>query len=352
MNPQDADFERTIGLAEIALGQMKELGVAANPRNFEIWYTYAGGSNAALNVEINATLSRAGSISPAELEELYLKHFSAARIGEKLDKVGEQMAGEIEQVMSMINAAIGSANSYSASLAGASETIGGEPDREQIRVIVETLVHATREVENANHNLQQRLTDSRQEIRELQENLEVVRTESLTDPLTTLANRKYFDESASRLLKEAEAKDQPLSVILTDIDHFKKFNDTYGHLTGDQVLRLVAVALKHNVKGQDVAARYGGEEFAVILPKTTLDSALTAAEHIRKAVQAKELVRRSTGETLGRVTISLGVALWRKGDTLASLIERADTCLYAAKAAGRNCVIPETVLEKLPAKVA
>jgi diguanylate cyclase len=129
---------------------------------------------------------------------------------------------------------------------------------------------------------------------------------------------------------------------MTDIDHFKNFNDTWGHLTGDQVLRLVAMSLKQNVKGQDIAARYGGEEFAVILPNTVLRSALTVADHIRRAVMSKELMKRSTGQNLGRVTISLGCATARKGDTVQSLIARADACLYAAKRNGRNRVICET----------
>jgi len=129
--------------------------------------------------------------------------------------------------------------------------------------------------------------------------------------------------------------------MMTDIDHFKKFNDSYGHLTGDQVLRLVAISAKQNVKGQDIAARYGGEEFAIILPNTVLRSALTVADHIRRAVMTKELMKRSTGEHLGRVTISVGVAMLQHGDTAQSLIERADTCLYAAKRNGRNRVICE-----------
>ena len=105
------------------------------------------------------------------------------------------------------------------------------------------------------------------------------------------------------------------------------------------------MALKQNVKGQDVATRYGGEEFVVLLPKTALMAAVTVADHIRRAVMGKELMRRSTGETLGRVTISLGVASWQKGDTVAALLERADSCLYAAKHAGRNCVVAETALD-------
>jgi diguanylate cyclase len=133
-----------------------------------------------------------------------------------------------------------------------------------------------------------------------------------------------------------------MSLLMTDIDHFKTFNDTYGHLTGDQVLRLVALSVKQNVKGQDIAARYGGEEFAVILPNTVLRSAVTVADHIRRAVMSKELMKRSTGEHLGRITISVGVATMRPGDNAQSLIGRADACLYAAKRTGRNRVICET----------
>jgi diguanylate cyclase len=190
--------------------------------------------------------------------------------------------------------------------------------------------------------LEQRLSASKEEINQLQEHLAVVRTESLTDPLTGLSNRKDFDERLSHAIEEATERSEALSLIMPDIDHFKAFNDTWGHLTGDQVLRLVATSLKQNVKGQDTAARYGGEEFGVILPNTVLRAALTVADHVRRAVMSKELMKRSTGQNLGRVTISLGVATLHKGDTAQTLIARADACLYAAKRNGRNRVICET----------
>ena len=121
---------------------------------------------------------------------------------------------------------------------------------------------------------------------------------------------------------------------MTDIDHFKNFNDSFGHLTGDQVLRLVAMSVKQNVKGQDTAARYGGEEFAIILPNTVLRSAITVADHIRRAVMTKELMKRSTGEHLGRVTISIGVATLHKSDT-AQIADRAHRRLPLCRQAPR-----------------
>ncbi len=348
MTASGDDHERTMAFAEIALGQIRALRQPATPRNYEVWYTYATGYNPSLNETINETLTRNGSLTPADIEQIYESYLSPTRLSERIDKVGSRVMDEIEQVMAMVDAAVGSASNYSESLAGVSQKLGNAPDRDSLRGIVESLVQTAKDMEVVNQKLEARLTESKQEINTLQENLEVVRTESLTDPLTSLANRKYFDQALGKAIADAGAKNEALSLLMTDIDHFKSFNDTFGHLTGDQVLRLVALSVKQNVKGQDIAARYGGEEFAVVLPNTVLRSGVTVADHIRRAVMTKELMKRSTGEHLGRVTISIGVATLRAGDTPQTLIGRADACLYAAKRNGRNRVISETDPEVSP----
>jgi diguanylate cyclase len=336
------EHERTMAFCEIALGQIKALRQAATPRNYEIWYAYATGYQPSLNQKINETLQQTGGLTDSDLEQIYETFLSPTRLTERIDKVGNQVMGEIEQVMAMIDAAAGSASSYTESLVGMSEKLDSSKDREGLRTIVESLVQTAKEMEVSNHKLEERLHASKQEIDELQVNLAAVRTESLTDPLTQLANRKLFDNTLEQAIADARASNEPLSLLMTDIDHFKNFNDSFGHLTGDQVLRLVAMSVKQNVKGQDTAARYGGEEFAIVLPNTVLRSAITVADHIRRAVMTKELMKRSTGEHLGRVTISIGVATWRKSDTAQTLIERTDACLYAAKRHGRNRVMCET----------
>jgi diguanylate cyclase len=335
------DHERTMAFAEIALEQMKALAQPAVPRNYEIWYTYATGYNLALNHRINEIIKQKAALTQDELDQLFESYLSPSRVTERIDKVGTQVMGEIEQVMAMIDAAAGDANSYTESLADMGEKIVQSQDREGLRAIVESLVQATKEMETSNQRLEARLNASKREIRELQQNLEVVRTESLTDPLTQLSNRKFFDTAIAQAIAEAEGRAEPLSLLMADIDHFKTFNDTYGHPTGDQVLRLVAMSLRQNVKSSDTAARYGGEEFSVVLPNTTLLAAITVADQIRRAVMTKDLMKRSTGERLGRITISVGVATLRKNDTTQSLIERADACLYAAKRQGRNRVVNE-----------
>src|SRR5581483_4871032 len=334
MTGRAEDYERAIGYADIAIGQMKALRHPCTPRNYEIWYTYATGYHPALNTQINATLKAKGTITEADLAQIYDDYLSPSRLTNRIDEVGSQVKNEIDHVMTMIDAVAGNASSYSESLAGATEQLALSKDREGLRAIVENLVATTKAMERSNQQLEERLIASKKEINELQSSLEAVRTESLMDPLTQLANRKYFDITLEKAISDALEKCEPLSLMMTDVDHFKKFNDSFGHLTGDQVLRLVALSVKHNVKGKDTAARYGGEEFAVVLPNTVLRAATTVADHIRREVMSKELMKRSTGEHLGHVTISVGVATLHKGDTPQSLIERADSCLYAAKRNG------------------
>jgi len=341
--PLPADeHEHTMAFADIALGQIKALRQPAIPRNYEVWYTYATGHSPSLNQTINETLAQNGTLSDADLEQIYAAYISPTRLGDKIDNVGSRVMDEINQLATMMDAAAGSASSYTENLATVSDKLGTAKDRDALRAIVQTLVTTATQMKENNRTLEERLNASREEINQLQKNLAQVRNESLTDPLTSLANRKHFDQQLTEIMAEAAERNEPLSLAMADIDHFKTFNDTWGHPTGDQVLRLVAMALKQNVKGQDIASRYGGEEFAIILPNTVLRSAVIVADHIRRAVMSKELVKRSTGQNLGRVTVSIGVATTRQDDTPQSLIARADACLYAAKRNGRNRVICES----------
>jgi diguanylate cyclase len=335
------EHERTLAFAEVALGQIKSLRQTAIPRNYEIWYVYATGYNSPLNKIINETLARNGKLTEADLEQIYDTYLSQIKTTDRIDKVGARVIGEIDDVMTLITGALAVSAGYEDSLSGAAEKLAAAKNRDQIKAIIESLVHSTREMRETNKALEDRLQLSKTEISNLQQSLDAIRVESLTDPLTGLGNRKYFDRSIERAVQIAIESGEPLSLLMFDIDHFKSFNDSYGHLTGDQVLRLVGLSLKQTIKGQDITARYGGEEFAVVLPNTGLRQALTVADHIRRAVMAKELKKKSTGEILGRVTISVGVSILKPDDDTDSLIERADACLYAAKRNGRNRVICE-----------
>nr|WP_243846400.1 GGDEF domain-containing protein [Rhizomicrobium palustre] len=193
-------------------------------------------------------------------------------------------------------------------------------------------------------SLETELQRSSAQVNELKNQLDTVRKESRLDPLTGLANRKAFDIELQAAIDDARETNTSVALMMCDIDHFKRFNDTWGHQTGDQVLRLVSGCLSENVKGRDTAARYGGEEFAVILRRTELTGAIKLASQIRSNVENKKLVKRSTGDILGTITISIGVAELGQNDTAEKLVQRADQCLYKAKNSGRNRVTAEDEL--------
>ncbi|MBS3848222.1 GGDEF domain-containing protein [Devosia sp. BSSL-BM10] len=339
----DQEFKRALGYANSAFELLKRSGIPPYPQFYELLYTYATGVNPTLNNRINEMFRNGGSPTEGLAEALY-NEFLKSNVNDRMTAVSKRMHDRIEAVHDAIDSAMTTANAYSGSL----QSAGGDLEREisaaAIKALSAKLLAETRMMQETNRSLEQKLQDSRDDIAALQRDLDDVRRESMLDPLTKIANRKSFDEGLDTAIAEASSSKEPLSLMLVDIDHFKNFNDTYGHQTGDQVLRLVAMTLKSNIRGKDLAARYGGEEFVAVLPFTDIEGAITTAENIRRAIQAKELLKRSTNEKLGRITASFGVATFRRSDTAASLIERADRCLYAAKHAGRNRVINEQEL--------
>lgn len=339
------DVARTYQIAEHALAKIKTNELGAFPPNYEIWFSYAAGFNPALNKRINEILRAGEHVDQETLEKIREEFFGAGSFEERVDAVGGKLSGKVSEIMELINEAAGQTSGYSDELQGASKDLDGAVDEKVVQAIVQKLITMTDEVERSSRSVSNKLLESEQEIATLKEALESVRYEAMTDQLTGIGNRKRFDRAMDEAMLSSEATGEPFSLLFCDIDHFKKFNDTHGHQTGDQVLRLVGTTVKSSVSSKDIACRYGGEEFCVILPSTKIGRATDVANVIRQAVMGKELVKRSTGETLGRVTISIGVAELRVNDTVQSLIERADKCLYAAKEAGRNRVIAEAELE-------
>ena len=350
-NAPDRDY--SVKLAEEAVGQMRAHHAPGYPKSYEVWYTHLAGQNPGLSRAIADILSRGVEISESAIEQLYDKFLSSTRVAEQAEQASIGMIHEIDKVMEMVDAALGSTANYGNSLEEITADLDGNSDRGNIRDLVSRLVSATRETVATNRSLETRLKETRGEIQDLRENLEVIRTESLTDPLTTLANRKHLDAMLLKTIDQSTLTGEPLTVMMIDVDKFKVFNDTWGHLTGDQVLRLVALSIKGAVRPTDTAARFGGEEFAIVMPQSSLKSGSLVAERIRQTVMSRELVKRSTGEALGRLTVSIGIATLQKGDTASLLVERADKCLLVAKRTGRNkCVSEADVAPDELAKVA
>lgn len=196
------------------------------------------------------------------------------------------------------------------------------------------VVAATKKLIESNKQLSSDLETTKVEMQLQQRQLDNYMTQARTDELTGLANRRAFEEELIRVFAQWKRKGTPVSLLVIDVDHFKRFNDYHGHQTGDEILGAVAEVMESSARGVDFIARYGGEEFAAILPRTRLREAAIAAERLRTAVG--EFVM-SVAEAELRVTVSIGVAEVAQIDDRAGFLGRADKALYAAKQAGRNC---------------
>ena len=269
-------------------------------------------------------------------DEIAAQHLPAAKLSGEILNAGKRMSKELDSVHRAIETARETSEIYGQQLATASLSLGDKAD-ETVRQMVETLSSATQKVREENQVLESQLADTNDEQGRLREHLEQVRRDAMTDALTMLSNRKAFDETLERACQDADETKQTLTLAVVDIDHFKMFNDTWGHQTGDQVSRYVASVIGR-VGGEGVrfAARYGGEEFAVIFPGEKSDVALAVLEQAREEISSRTLKRRSTNEDLGAITISTGIAEHKPGEPPVALLESADGALYASKRAGRN----------------
>ena len=337
-------LEPALDYARQALEQMVSHNVPATPSNFTVWYTHVSGRNPDLTRMLSILIDNNQDFSDPVCADLYAKFFTSEIADDTLHETTERIEAELQRILGYVGEAGEGAAKYGKTLATAEGDILGAKDVNGLKGAITKVLTETRKMEQVNVALESQLAQSTTEVGQLRDDLEDMRKEALTDALTGIANRKLFDMELRRQARDAMEAGESLSLLMLDIDHFKKFNDTYGHQTGDEVLKLMAATMSRAVKGEDVCARYGGEEFAVILPRTDLDGAIKVANGIRERISNKKLVNRTTNEDLGKVTVSIGAGLFEFGEPLPDLIKRTDQSLYKAKGTGRNRVVSQEEL--------
>jgi len=337
-----SNIEQSHRVGKLALAMLKDLGLSATARHYEVIYSHVDGRAPALSRDLQKFLDVNGRITPDEVDTLYHMHISRADLARNIDELATGLQLEIDDLFEVIEAQGESTHQRSTELGDISNQIRQTAqDYPAVGTLLESVVSITRKMRDENLALENSLAASTTEITNLRRNVESIQREALSDPLTGISNRKSFDQALVSLIEETRESGRPLALIMADVDHFKKFNDRWGHQTGDQVLRLVAEVMNANIKGQDMLARYGGEEFAILLPGTSLENAFMLADRIRRAVESRRLKKRQSNEDLGVITMSMGIASYFKNESPAMLVERADKALYIAKERGRNRVIDE-----------
>jgi diguanylate cyclase len=318
--------------------------IPLTPENYHVWFEYFLGSNQELKASIDELIASENSFSQEINERLYTEYLKGDK-KEILQEVHKETHKIFQNIFQTTLSTSDLTSNYSAKMEEYSTKLDEAKDLTQIQHFIVDIIKDTNDMAESSKQLNQQLEEATSQIENLSKKLVETEREVLLDALTGLNNRKAFDRKIKEHYEKYEKKEIFFSVIMLDIDFFKKFNDQYGHQIGDEVLSIVGSNLKGNLKGKDFSARYGGEEFIILLPNTTLDDACVVADQIREDISTKRLKIKKTGQNIGNITASIGVSEIRERDTAITVVERADAALYLAKDSGRNNVKSEKDLE-------
>ncbi len=270
------------------------------------------------------------------MQRLY-SQLIAARDVKVLEALQQRLRSVLEAAAQSTANASAEAAEFDRNLQGHVSQLSAELDAAALRRVVSELVRDAQRMRSVALDLSQKLESSTREVSLLSESLQRTQSEALLDSLTGLKNRRGLESALEDLARDHSGL-AGSALLLVDIDDFKQINDTFGHVLGDKVIRSVAHVLQTSIKGRDVAARFGGDEFAILLPQTTIAGAAIVAEQIREQVARGRIHRADGRESVGEVTLSVGVAVALQGESMEALIERADAAMYTAKRSGRNRV--------------
>jgi diguanylate cyclase len=343
LNPDTA-----VAIAKKALTAMARQNVPLSPENYFLWLGHMIGVKEELDADIRRIIEGGGAFSEEINADLFRRHFGKDT-GLKLVQDAQQEIRKIlEEVLERILQTEHSTSDYCEKLKGLMTQLKGARDLAGIQKVISELMLITVVVIRTSEQIKERMVETKAKSENLQKDLEKAQQEMLTDPLTSLYNRKAIDNKISAYLKFFQEEGIGFSAIMIDIDHFKKFNDLHGHLLGDQILKFIGSLLSKEIKGRDFVGRYGGEEFIILLSDTPLEKACIVADNIRRSLDRVQLKYVKTGQNLGKITVSAGISAARSGDTEESLIKRADDALYLAKRCGRNTLKSEQDLSGNP----
>jgi diguanylate cyclase len=335
----ELDFDYATVIADRVNRLMSQHRVPPTPNNFSVWFSYATGTSPALRKTIDILVANRRKFDSATNRDLYVTYINPLSDG---DDVPEQLQGVISSAKQFLATAISDNRTQIEALGDASSECQAASDP---RPIIEKLVLELSNATKRASALEANFLETSGELDKIRDSLKLAEQHSNTDALTGLANRRALEEYFRSAQIAAMETGEPLSILMIDIDHFKKFNDSFGHQVGDQVLRLVAKVLQECVREGDLAARYGGEELIAVLPGAHLESCVGIAERVRHRISEARLTRRVTGEAISSITVSIGVAQFHLAESAEAMIERCDRALYQAKRSGRNRTVTETEIE-------
>ena len=331
--------DKAAELLRLIVPYLSGRGLPSNPINYTVAYEYFRAGDKALTNLVEEREREGPPPDEAFVRELFERFFVQLSSGHCI-AFGDSLQATVEALIVKLAENAGGVNGISVELNQTLTALQGPHSPQQVEKAVGQLIQLTERLTERTQMLHGDLEDTRRETERLQGELEKAREQATRDSLTGLLNRYGFENELERLLQTYGKSNKRMVALLLDVDHFKRVNDNYGHIVGDQVLRKVGKTILEAVsRVEHVAGRYGGEEFVVLLPLTPPAAAMKIAEEIRKRISELRLAKRGSGEKLPPIHISGGIALFKKGEAGHQWISRADDALYEAKSRGRNQIV-------------
>ncbi|KPZ70681.1 Response regulator PleD [Shewanella sp. P1-14-1] len=334
----NTNLENSAQILRMAVPQMSALNIPVTPENYAIWYQYYAETNLSLKRAIDGLLANEVEFTASVNQGLY-NNFIQEQSPEVIENVQIETQILINSLLNKMGQISTGTDDFSTHLSEFSHELQSEPTPQLLNTLVNNISAEVEKVVSLNHSMKEDLATLGDELTQLKMDMDNLSKVAMTDELTSLNNRRAYEIFSTEQVSLFTQSQIPCCLLMVDIDHFKTFNDTHGHLVGDKVLAFVGFALKQSVKGNDFVARYGGEEFVVMLPNTEFKDAMTVAESIRERIAMRQLtIGKENKQQLGHITVSIGLANIQPGDDSETLLKRADDMLYQAKSSGRNCV--------------
>lgn len=337
--------EESENYVRLALPLMSKHNIPITPRNYTVYYTYVSGSNSDLSKAVDTIIEKGLTIDDEKIKNLYFQ-FCTEKDETGLRNLRNDLQQTLTTILGEITGFTGQTEKFESLVSNSVAKLSEDASVQQIKGVVDEIVVETKKLGGFGKTIQHKLKETTDGLEAIKKDFEKAKSEVLVDFLTRVPNRKAFDEKLAICIDKALSNNEDLCLLVIDIDFFKRFNDKYGHIVGDKVLKIVARNAKEIVRGRDFLARFGGEEFAVILPQTPLSEAKAVAENIREYFDRTKLKVVSSSKSLGKVTVSVGAAIYRYGEPIKEFIDRSDQALYFAKNTGRNRVATESDVDK------
>lgn len=338
MSDQNTEAESNEQVAEylrLSLAKLSELKLPITPVNYTLAYFYSSGKDITLTNKLDDMFKDVEHWNEDSAKTLFARYVCQCEEVQN-SELREELLMTVAQIIGSLIDLTGKTSISNEVLETHIKHLAESREPKVILNIASQIIAETRNIVEQNRAFESALRESTMEINVLKDELDHVRKQATLDALTGLHNRRGFDQTIEEVRQEALSGRENFCLMIIDVDHFKDVNDHHGHLVGDKVLKGISSLLHSHMRGNDYLSRFGGEEFAIILRETPITGAFTVAENLRQSIEKLRLKHVKTGQQIGKVTISVGLAAYRQGETVIELIERCDRALYRAKSLGRN----------------